>query len=59
MALRSILSNPQVSTTIVGMRSLDHVRANIPLSDCAGSKPDLLQTLRQHLWDRDVASWAS
>ena len=59
MALRFILSNPQVSTTIVGMRSMAHVRANIALSDGAGLKPDLLQTLRQHRWDRDVASWAS
>lgn len=59
MALRFILSNPQVSTTIVGMRSLDHVRSNVALSDGAGLKPDLLQSLRQHRWDRDVASWAS
>ena len=59
MALRFILSNPQVSTTIVGMRSLDHVRTNVALSDGAGLKPDLQQSLRQHRWDRDVASWAS
>lgn len=59
MALRFILSNPQVSTTIVGMRNMAHVRSNIALSDGAGLKPDLLQTLRQHRWDRDVASWAS
>src|SRR5215469_698790 len=59
MALRFILSNKLVSTTIAGMRSLDHVRANVTLSDGAGLKPDLLQTLRQHRWDRDIASWAS
>src|SRR5215470_15382171 len=59
MALRFILSNPLVSTTIVGMRNPDHVRSNLELSDGAGLKPDLLQTLRQHRWDRDVASWAS
>jgi aryl-alcohol dehydrogenase-like predicted oxidoreductase len=59
MALRFILSNRLVSTTIVGMRSMDHVRANGALSDGAGLKPDLLQTLRQHRWDRDIASWAS
>src|SRR5215831_626755 len=57
MALRFILSNPLVSTTIVGMRSADHVRSNLALSDGVGLKPDLLQTLRQHRWDRDVASW--
>jgi aryl-alcohol dehydrogenase-like predicted oxidoreductase len=53
------LSNRQVSTTIAGMRSLDHVRSNVALSDGAGLKPDLLQRLRQHRWDRDVATWAS
>src|SRR5207248_14797 len=33
MALRFILSNPVVSTTIVGMRKLDHVRTNLAFSD--------------------------
>lgn len=59
MALRFILSNPQVSTTIAGMRNMEHVRSNLALSDSAELKPELLQTLRQHRWDRDVASWAS
>jgi aryl-alcohol dehydrogenase-like predicted oxidoreductase len=59
MALRFILSNPLVSTTIVGMRNMDHVRSNLALSDGAGLNPDLLETLRQHRWNRDVASWAS
>ena len=59
MALRFILSNPQVSTTIVGMRSIDHVQSNLALSDGAGLSADLLQELRQHRWDRDVATWAS
>lgn len=59
MALRFILSNPLVSTTIIGMRSMDHVSSNLAMSDGAGLKPELLQTLRQHRWDRDVASWAS
>ncbi|HEY6253001.1 MAG TPA: aldo/keto reductase [Candidatus Angelobacter sp.] len=59
MALRFILSNKLVSTTIVGMRSVDHVRSNIAASDAAGLDPVLLQTLRKHRWDRNVASWAS
>ena len=59
MALRFILSNRLVSTTIIGMRCPDHVRSNLALSDGAGLKPELLQTLRQHRWDRDIASWAS
>ena len=59
MALRFILSNPLVSTTIAGMRSMDHVHSNLALSDGTGLKPDLLGTLRQHRCDRDIASWAS
>ena len=59
MALRFILSNKLVSTTIVGMRSLNHVRSNIELSDGAGLDPALLQALRKHRWDREVASWGS
>jgi aryl-alcohol dehydrogenase-like predicted oxidoreductase len=59
MALRFILSNKLVSTTIVGMRSVDHVRANIAFSDGAGLAPDLLQELRKHRWDRKVTSWGS
>ena len=59
MALRFILSNKLVSTTIVGMRNLNHVRSNIELSDGAGLDPALLQALRKHRWDREVASWGS
>jgi aryl-alcohol dehydrogenase-like predicted oxidoreductase len=59
MALRFILSNPQVSTTIVGMRNMDHVRSNLALGNGTGLTADLLQTLRRHRWDRDIASWAS
>jgi len=59
MALRFILSNRLVSTTIVGMRSVDHVRTNIAFSDGAGLAPDLLQELRKHRWDRKVTSWGS
>ena len=33
MALRFVLSHPAVSTTIIGMRKLGHVRENIELSD--------------------------
>src|SRR5215471_3271149 len=59
MALRFILANQQVSTTIVGMRNMDHVRSNLALSDGAGLSSDLLQKLRHHRWDRNVATWAS
>ena len=33
MSLRFILSNPDVSTTIIGMRKLHHVKENIAFSD--------------------------
>ena len=46
MALRFILSNPVVSTTIVGMRKPDHVRQNIALSDAGPLDPALLQKLK-------------
>jgi len=58
MALRFILSNSAVSTTIVGMRKLDHVRKNIALSDTGPLDPGLLQTLKSHRWDRAPRSWS-
>jgi len=38
MALRYILSNPTVSTTIVGMRKPEHVKGNIAASDAGVSR---------------------
>jgi aryl-alcohol dehydrogenase-like predicted oxidoreductase len=52
MALRFILSNPVVSTIIVGMRKLDHVRQNIAMSDAAPLDAALLTALKKHRWDR-------
>jgi aryl-alcohol dehydrogenase-like predicted oxidoreductase len=58
MALRFILSNPDVSTVIPGMRKPHHVRANLAASD-AGALPDpLLARLREHRWDRDPTEWS-
>jgi aryl-alcohol dehydrogenase-like predicted oxidoreductase len=58
MALRFILSNPDVDTVIPGMRKLHHVRANIATSD-AGPLPDeLLAELRKHRWDREPTEWS-
>ncbi len=54
MALRFILSHPAVSTVIAGMRSAEHVRANLAVSD-KGPLPDsLIAKLRAHRWDRKV-----
>ena len=58
MALRFILSNPVVSTTIVGMRKPEHVRKNIATSDAGPLDPEVLQKLRLHRWDRDSRLWA-
>ena len=58
MAIRFILSNPTVSTTIPGMRKLHHVEANIAASDRGPLEPSLLQTLYAHRWDREPTSWS-
>jgi len=57
-ALRFILAHPAVSTTIVGMRKPDHVRANLALSDAPPLDPQLLAKLRKHRWERQPAPWS-
>jgi len=52
MALRFILSNPVVSTVIVGMRNPEHVRGNLALSQAGPLEPGLLAELRKHRWVR-------
>jgi aryl-alcohol dehydrogenase-like predicted oxidoreductase len=59
LALRFILSNPDVTTTIVGMRKLDHVRQNMSLSDAGSLDPDLLAELKKHRWDRKPKPWSA
>lgn len=58
MALRFVLSHPAVSTTIVGMRKLAHVRENIALSDKGPLSPELLKQLKKHRWNRKPAPWS-
>jgi aryl-alcohol dehydrogenase-like predicted oxidoreductase len=58
MALRFVLSHPAVSTTIIGMRKLEHVRENIALSDKGPLSPELLRELKKHRWDRKPAPWS-
>lgn len=58
MALRFILSNPDVATVIPGMRKRANVDANLATSD-AGALPDsLLAELRAHRWDRTPTAWS-
>ena len=58
MALRFILANPTVSTTIPGMRKLRHVEANIAVSDGETLPPALITALRAHRWDRKPTEWS-
>ncbi len=58
MALRFILSNPAVSTTIPGMRSRNHVEANMSAGDGKSLSENLLAELKKHRWDRDPTEWS-
>ena len=58
MALRFILANPAVSTTIPGMRKLEHVDANTATSDGQTLPADLMTELRNHRWDREPTEWS-
>jgi len=58
MALRFILSNPDVSTVIPGMRSTAHVEANTAASDAGPLSPELVARLRAHRWDRKPTEWS-
>jgi aryl-alcohol dehydrogenase-like predicted oxidoreductase len=57
-ALRFILSNPDVSTVIAGMRRPAHVRSNLAASDAGPLAADLLAQLRPHRWDRTPTEWS-
>lgn len=59
MALKFILSNSQVSTTIVGMRKLTHVKENLSVSSSYPLSASLVSKLKQHRWDRKVTPWAN
>jgi aryl-alcohol dehydrogenase-like predicted oxidoreductase len=57
-ALRFTLANATVSTTIAGMRKLDHVKSNIATSDAGPLDETLLSVLRKHRWDRKPQRWS-
>jgi len=52
LALRFILSSPDVATVIPGMRKAAHVDANLAASDRGALPPALVTALRAHRWDR-------
>jgi aryl-alcohol dehydrogenase-like predicted oxidoreductase len=58
MALRFILSDPDVSTTVPGMRRHNHVRENIAASDAGPLDGALLERLKMHRWDRKPKVWS-
>jgi aryl-alcohol dehydrogenase-like predicted oxidoreductase len=58
MAIRFILSNNDVHTTIPGMRQVRHVKRNIRASDGAGLPASLLEELQGHRWDRMPTEWS-
>jgi aryl-alcohol dehydrogenase-like predicted oxidoreductase len=59
LALRFILSHPDISTTIVGMRKLEHVKHNLALSDAGPLSAELLAELKNHRWDRRPKGWSA
>jgi aryl-alcohol dehydrogenase-like predicted oxidoreductase len=58
MALRFILSNPDISVVIPGMRQVRHVETNIATSDAKGLPKELLTKLKSHRWDRNPTEWS-
>jgi aryl-alcohol dehydrogenase-like predicted oxidoreductase len=58
MSLRFVLSHPAVSTTIVGMRTPEHVRENVAASDAGPLDSSLLAELKKHRWDRKPQPWS-
>jgi len=58
MAMRFVLSSPAVSTTIPGMRKLEHVRQNIAASNAGALDEALLAELKKHRWDRTPQPWS-
>lgn len=58
IALRFILANDAVSTTIPGMRSIRHVDANLGCSGQAPLAPAVMDVLRRHRWDRVPTAWS-
>lgn len=52
LALRFILSNSDVSTTIPGMRKVTNVDANVKAAEKGKLSLELIRQLRSHRWDR-------
>jgi aryl-alcohol dehydrogenase-like predicted oxidoreductase len=58
MALRFIMNNPDVATTIPGMRKIRNVEANMATGDGEKLPASLIESLKTHRWDRTPTSWS-
>jgi len=58
MALRFILNNPDVHTTIPGMRKRKNVESNLAASDKGPLPTQLHAQLRPHRWVRTPTKWS-
>ncbi len=58
LALRFILSNPTVSTTIPGTRKVKNLEANVQAEGKGKLDTDLIEKLRSYRWDRKPTPWA-
>jgi aryl-alcohol dehydrogenase-like predicted oxidoreductase len=58
MALRFIFANPDVATTIPGMRQIRNVETNCAASDGNPLDAGLLAELKKHRWDREPTEWS-
>jgi aryl-alcohol dehydrogenase-like predicted oxidoreductase len=58
MALRFILSNPDVTTVIPGMRRSRNVEANVAAAEAGPLPASLIAELRKHRWDRTPTEWS-
>jgi aryl-alcohol dehydrogenase-like predicted oxidoreductase len=53
VALRYVLSRPEVSTVIPGMRTVRNVERNVAVGDGDGLEADRVEALKAHRWDRN------
>jgi hypothetical protein len=47
-----------MGTTIVGMRTIEHVVDDVKNSDGQHLQGELIARLRDHRWDRQLAPWS-
>ncbi len=53
LALRFVLTFPEIGTVIPGMRHIGHVDLNMATSDSRKLPPHLMEELKNHAWERN------